>query len=38
MRIDECVCTGEYLNGKNYKYVPYEYYKETMDELLAIES
>ena len=32
-KLDECVCTGEYPNGEDYKYIPYEYYEEVMDEL-----
>lgn len=37
-KLDECVCTGEYPNGEDYRYIPYEYYKEIMDELLSIEN
>lgn len=34
-KLDECVCTGEYLSGEDYKYIPYEYYEEVMNEFLA---
>ena len=30
-KLDECVCTGGYPNGEDYKYIPYEYYKEVME-------
>lgn len=33
-KLDECVCTGEYPNGEDYKYIPYEYYEEIMCELI----
>lgn len=34
-KLDGCVCTGEYPSGEDYRYIPYEYYKEIMDELLG---
>ena len=34
-KLDECVCTCEYANGEDYKYIPYEYYEEIMNELLT---
>lgn len=33
-KLDACVCTGEYPSGEDYKYIPYEYYEEVMNELL----
>ena len=33
-KLDECVFTGEYLSGEDYRYIPYEYYEEVMRELM----
>lgn len=32
--LEKCICTGEYLSGKEYRYIPYEDYKEVMKSLL----
>lgn len=32
--LDEWVCTGQYSNGKDYKYIPYEYYEEIMNKVI----
>lgn len=34
-KLGKCVCVGEYPNGKEYKYIPYEYYDEVMNEVLS---
>ena len=33
-KLDECVCSGEYQSGEDYKYIPYEYYEEVMKGLM----
>lgn len=33
-KLNRCVVTGNYNSGKEYRYIPYEYYEEVINEIL----